>query len=64
MTTRIEKLTDLSKDYNNFTMIDTDNGNDSNVKFIMIIDAVKKQEESEKNKETAVLNTDRHSVEK
>lgn len=55
LTTRVEKLTELSKDYNNFTMLD--GNNDAEVKFIMVIDAVKKQEESEQNKEDAVLNT-------
>lgn len=55
LTTRAQKLTDLSKDYNNFTMLDGEN--DGEVKFIMIADAVKKQEDSEQNKEEAVLNT-------
>ena len=55
LTTRAQKLTDLSKDYNNFTMLDGDN--DGEVKFIMIADAVKKQEDSEQNKEDAVLST-------
>ena len=55
LTSRVEKLTDLSKDYNNFTMLDGDN--DGEVKFIMIADAVKKQEDSEQNKEEAVLST-------
>ncbi len=55
LTTRAPKLTDLSKDYNNFTMLDGDN--DGEVKFIMIADAVKKQEDSEQNKEDAVLST-------
>lgn len=55
LTTRVEKLTDLSKDYNNFTMLDGEN--DGEVKFIMIADAVKKQEDSEQNKEEAVLST-------
>ncbi len=55
LTTRVKKLTDLSKDYNNFTMLDGDN--DGEVKFIMIADAVKKQEDSEQNKEEAVLST-------
>lgn len=55
LTTRVEKLTDLSKDYNNFTMLDGEN--DGEVKFIMIADAVKKQEDSEQNKEDAVLST-------
>ena len=52
---RTEKLTELSKEYNNFTMLNDGNGGE--VKFIMIIDAVKKQEESEQGKEDAVLNT-------
>lgn len=55
LTTRVEKLTELSKDYNNFTMLD--GNNDAEVKFIMVIDAVKKQEESEQSKENAVLST-------
>ena len=55
LTTRVQKLTDLSKDYNNFTMLD--GKNDGEVKFIMIADAVKKQEDSEQNKEDAVLST-------
>lgn len=54
LTIRVEKLTDLSKDYNNFTMLE--DGNEGNVKFIMIMDAVKKQEESEQGKEEAILN--------
>lgn len=53
LTTRVQKLTDLSKDYNNFTMLDGEN--DGEVKFIMIAEAVKKQEDSEQNKEEAVL---------
>ncbi len=55
LTTRAQKLTDLSKDYNSFTMLDGDN--DGEVKFIMIADAVKKQEGSEQDKEEAVLST-------
>lgn len=55
ITERTEKLTELSKEYNNFTMLN--DGNEGEVKFIMIIDAVKKQEESEQGKEDAVLNT-------
>lgn len=55
LTTRVQKLTDLSKDYNNFTMLDGEN--DGEVKFIMIAEAVKKQEDSEQNKEEAVLRT-------
>ena len=55
LTTRVQKLTDLSKDYNNFTMLDGEN--DGEVKFIMIAEAVKKQEDSEQNKEESVLST-------
>lgn len=53
ISTRVEKLQELSSQYNNFTMLQ--NGNNGNVKFIMIIDAIKHQEEKEKNKEEAVL---------
>ena len=56
LTSRVEKLADLSKEYNNFTMLDGKNNGE--VKFIMIADAVKKQEESEQNKEEAILNND------
>ena len=55
LTTRAQKLTDLSKDYNNFTMLDGEN--DGEVKFIMIAEAVKKQEDIKQNKEEAVLST-------
>lgn len=50
---RVQKLTELSKEYSNFTMLNDENN--GNVKFIMIIDAIKKQEESEQGKEEAVL---------
>lgn len=50
---RVEKLTELSKEYNNFTMLNGDNNGE--VKFIMIMDAIKKQETSENSKEQAVL---------
>ena len=50
---RVEKLTDLSKSYNTFTMVD--GKNESEVKFIMVVDAVKKQEDSEQSKENAVV---------
>lgn len=56
LTTRIEKLTELSKEYNNFTILDE--GNEGNVKFIMIIDSIKKKQESEQNKEEAIINKD------
>ena len=46
LTTRVEKLTDLAKSYNSFTMVE--DGVESNSKFVMIIDAVKKQEATSK----------------
>lgn len=53
LTVRTQKLTQLSKDYNNFTMLNGENK--GNVKFIMIIDAIKKQVESEQGKEEVIL---------
>ena len=53
ITERVEKLTDLSKEYNNFTMLNE--GNEGEVKFIMIIDGIKAQEDSEQQKENAVI---------
>ena len=50
---RAEKLTELSKEYNNFTMLNE--GNEGEVKFIMIIDGVKAQTESEQDKEDAII---------
>lgn len=41
--TRVEKLTDLAKKYNNFTMLE--DGNEGNVKFVAIIDGIKKEDE-------------------
>lgn len=46
---RIEKLTELSKDYSNFTMLNKEN--EGNVKFIMIIDAIKSQETIDESKQ-------------
>lgn len=54
LTTRIDKLTELSKEYNTFTMVDGENKGE--VKFIMIIDAVKKIEENDNVKQEAALN--------
>lgn len=53
LTDRVQLLTELSKEYNNFTLLNE--GNDGSVKFIMIIDAIKSQEESEQDKEEAVI---------
>lgn len=50
---RVQKLTELSEGYSNFTMLNGENN--GNVKFIMIIDAIKKQEESEQGKEEGIL---------
>lgn len=53
MAEKVEQLTQLSKEYQNFTMLNE--GNQGNVKFIMIIDSIKKQEEQENGKEEALL---------
>lgn len=50
---RVEKLTELSKEYNNFTMLNGENS--GNVKFIMIMDAIKKQENQDSSKEEAIF---------
>lgn len=55
MAEKVEQLTQLSKQYQNFTMLNE--GNNGNVKFIMIIDSIKKQEEQENGKEQAILET-------
>ena len=44
ITARLKKLQELSEEYNNFTMLN--NGDNGNVKFIMIIDSIKKEEDS------------------
>ena len=44
---RVKKLKELSEEYNNFTMLDKEN--DGNVKFIMIMDSIKKQEEAKQD---------------
>jgi len=41
ITTRLEKLQELAKEYNNFTMLNKDHN--GSVKFIMIIDSIKKE---------------------
>ena len=46
-TDRVKKLKELSEEYNNFTMLD--DKNDGNVKFIMIMDSIKRQEESKED---------------
>ena len=52
-TEKTEKLIELSKQYNNFTMLEE--GANGNVKFIMIQDALKKQNEEKDKKETAII---------
>lgn len=59
---RVEKLTELSKEYNHFTMLNGDNS--GNVKFIMIIEAIKKQENKEETKEPVILPTEKEKIEK
>ena len=44
ITTRIDKLEELANDYNNFTMLNS--GDEGNVKFIMISDGIKSEEDS------------------
>ena len=44
---RLEKLQELSEDYNNFTMLNDENK--GNVKFIMIMDSIKKEEDSKQD---------------
>ena len=44
---RLEKLQELLEDYNNFTMLN--DGNKGNVKFIMIMDSIKKEEDSKQD---------------
>lgn len=59
---RIEKLVELSKEYNSFTMLN--NEDEGNVKFIMIMDAIKKQEDTDKTKEDIVLKTEENMKKK
>ena len=56
---RAEKLNELSKEYNSFTMLDKNA--EGEVKFIMITDQIKKQTDAEQDKEQAVLNNDENS---
>ncbi len=53
---RVEKLIELSEEYNHFTML---NGEcKGEVKFVMIMDAIKKEQEEEKNKEEAIMQSE------
>lgn len=52
ITTRIDELQKLSNDYNNFTMLN--DGDAGEVKFIMIIDSIKKDDNS---KQEIILDT-------
>ena len=61
ITNRVEKLNELSKQYNNFAMINGEN--EGNVKFIMIIDSIKKHEENDQSKESAILNDEQKTDE-
>ena len=58
MTTKIEKLEELSKEYNNFTMLE--DGVNGNVKFIMIVDALRKED----GKEKPIINVQNYEEEK
>lgn len=53
LVSRVKALANLSKDYDNFTLLSDDE--DGNVKFVMIVDGVKKQQESEQSKENAII---------
>lgn len=55
--TRVEKLQELANEYNNFTMLN--DGTEGNVKFIMIIDSIKKQE-NQTNKQEIILNDNKN----
>ncbi len=59
---RVERLTQLSKQYDNFTMLNA--GNNGNVKFIMIMDAIKKQENNDNSKEQAIFPSQKVEEEK
>lgn len=56
ITNRLEKLQELSQEYNNFTMLN--NGDKGNVKFIMIMDSIKKEEE---NKQEIIINDNKEN---
>lgn len=53
ISTRAEKIIELSNQYNNFAM--SNGENEGNVKFITITDAIKKQEQTQ-NKQEIILN--------
>ncbi len=59
ITSRLEKLQELSQEYNNFTMLN--NGDKGNVKFIMIMDSIKKEEES---KQEIIINDNKENKNK
>lgn len=59
---RVEKLIELSEEYNHFTML---NGEcKGEVKFVMIMDAIKKEQEEDKNKEEAIVQSEDKENEK
>lgn len=55
ITNRLEKLQELSQEYNNFTMLN--NGDKGNVKFIMIMDSIKKEE----SKQEIIINDNKEN---
>lgn len=59
---RITKLTELSEQYNTFTMLN--GGDNGSVKFVLIIDALKKQEIDTSSKEQAILPSTDNKMEK
>ena len=56
---RVEKLQDLANEYNTFTMLN--NGESGSVNFIMIMDAIKKDED---NKEEAIIEDNKVDLKK
>lgn len=53
LTKRLEKLEELTKEYNHFTMLNGEN--EGSVKFVMIMDAIKKQENEDNKKEDMIF---------
>ena len=59
LSTRLEKLQDLANEYNNFTMLN--DGNSGEVKFIMMVDSIKKDDD--KKEEAIIENKNKESNE-
>lgn len=59
---RVEKLVELSKDYNHFTLLNGETKGE--VKFIMIMDAIKEEQEKANKKEMDILHNEKKEYEK